>query len=68
MTPFEEEGTHTIFNLLLNKKQKQRHFLVLDAFGIVKIILLELLHKLDLHEYFIFDMFTLLYASQFYKE
>jgi hypothetical protein len=58
MTPFKEEGTHIIFELLYNRKHKQGHCLVLNAFGVKKIILLELLHKLDLHVYFIFNMFT----------
>ncbi len=37
------------------------HCLVLNAFGIVKIILLELLHKIDLHVYCLFDVFASYY-------
>ncbi len=36
MTPFKEEGQHTIVESLYNQKHKQGHFILDNAFGILK--------------------------------
>jgi hypothetical protein len=48
MTPFKEEGTHTILELFYNRKHKQGWSIVENAFGILKKKFKALLQNSDL--------------------
>lgn len=57
MTPFKEEGHHTILELLYNKKHKRGHWVVENAFGILKKTFREFFTKTNLHVSFMLDAF-----------
>jgi len=48
MTPYKEDGHHIVLKLLYNKKHKKGHYVIDNAFGILKNTFKELLHKFEL--------------------
>lgn len=58
MTLFKEDGQHNILELLYNIKHKKGRFVVDNAFGTLKKIFKELMHKLDLSVTFLPDIST----------
>jgi hypothetical protein len=57
MTPFKEEGQHSILKLWYNRKHKRRRLVVENAFGILKKTFRKL-RKFKLHVTFLPDVFT----------
>jgi hypothetical protein len=58
MTPFKEEGHHTILELLYNRKHKRGCWVLENDFGILKKTFREFLIKTKLHVYFMLYAFT----------
>ncbi len=65
MTPFKEEGTHTILELFCNRKHKQGWLIMENAFGILNKKFRALLQKSNLQVSYIPNVFS--YCCMFHN-